>query len=218
MVAHEIFYSLKVRKRQATSYTVKTDIAKAYDRLEWGFLKEAMQNMGFGDRWIFWIMACISTLSYSVFINGAPKGSIVPERGLRQGHPLSPFLFILCAEVLSHMMSRATETRSLMGIKVATRAPAVNHLLFADDSLFFTLENEKAAKKLKYIFGKYEEASWQAINYSKSSIMFGRKVLASTKTRMRNLLVMFNDGGIGKYLGLPEQFGSKKSEMFSYII
>lgn len=219
MIAHEIFHSLKARKRQATSYmAVKTDITKAYDRLEWGFLRETMQQMGFDSQWISWIMACISTVSYSVLINGTPEGYFAPERGLRQGDPLSPYLFILCAEVLSHMMSRAMEARTLMGIKIALRAPAVNHLLFADDSLFFALANPQAARKLKHIFSKYEEASGQAINYSKSSITFGSKVSSATQTLMRNLLGITNVGGIGKYLGLPEQFGSKKSEMFTYII
>lgn len=86
VVAHEIFHSLKARKRQATSYmAVKTDIAKAYDRLEWGFLKEAMTCMGFGEQWIQWIMECVSTVSYSVLINGRAEGHIIPERGLRQG-------------------------------------------------------------------------------------------------------------------------------------
>lgn len=219
VVAHEIFHSLKARKRQANSYmAVKTDITKAYDRLEWGFLQEAMKTMGFGDQWIQWIMECVSTVSYSVLINGRAEGHIVPERGLRQGDPLSPYLFILCAEVLSHMMSKAMEDRSLLGIKVALTAPAVNHLLFADDSLFFSLANDKAAKQLKGIFSIYEAISGQSINLRKSSVLFGSKVREEVKTRMRNILGIHNEGGIGKYLGLPEQFSSKKSEMFAYIV
>lgn len=219
VVAHEIFHSLKARKRQATSYmAVKTDIAKAYDRLEWRFLKEAMTCMDFGEQWIQWIMECVSTVSYSVLINGRAEGHIIPERGLRQGDPLSPYLFILCAEVLSHMMMKAMDDRSLLGVKIALQAPPINHLLFADDSLFFSLANLKAAKKLKHIFNTYEAISGQSINLNKSSITFGSKVRTEVKTRMRNVLGIHNEGGIGKYLGLPEQFGSKKSEMFEYIV
>lgn len=108
--------------------------------------------------------------------------------------------------------------RSLLGVKISNNAPTVNHLLFADDSLFFSLANEKAAKNLKTIFSIYEAVSGQAINLSKSSITFGTKVNPTVKTKMRCLLGIFNEGGIGKYLGLPEQVGSKKSEMFAYII
>lgn len=176
VVAHEVFHSLKSRKRQANSYmAVKTDITKAYDRLEWTFLQETMKFMGFGEKWIGWIMTCISSVTYSVLINGVLEGFITSHRGLRQGDPLSPYLFILCAEVLSHLCFKAMSDRSLLGVKIAVQAPAVNHLLFADDSLFFSLANPKAGRKLKHIFTTYEAVSGQAINLSKSSITFGSK-------------------------------------------
>ena len=100
-------------------------------------------------------------------------------------------------------MTKAMEDRSHMGMKISNNAPAVNHLFFADDSLFFSLANIKAAKKLKSILGLYEAVSGPAINLSKSSITFGAKVNDSVKTRMRSLLGIYNDGGFGKYLGLP---------------
>ncbi|WZZ57367.1 hypothetical protein YC2023_057474 [Brassica napus] len=204
VVAHEVFHCLKAGKRQATSYmAVKTYITKAYDRLEWRFLAETMKHLGFDRRWIGWTMECVTAVRYSVLINGKAEGFITPARGLRQGDPLSPYLFIFCAEVLSHLMTKAMEDRSLMGVKISNNAPAVNHLFFADDSLFFSLANIKAAKKLKSILGLYKAVSGQAINLSKSSITFGAKVNDSVKTRMRSLLGIYNDGGFGKYLGLP---------------
>ena len=101
---------------------------------------------------------------------------------------------------------------------MALRSPAVNHLLFADDSLFFSLANPKAGRKLKQILNLYEKVSGQAVNLNKSSITFGSKFSASVKTRMRTLLGILNEGGNGKYLGLPEQFNHKKGEMFQFII
>ena len=220
IVAHEIFHSLKVRKRQENSYmAVKTDITKAYDRLEWSFLEITMRKMGFDTKLIRWIMICVMTVTYSVMINGLPEGLIVPQRGLRQGDPLSPYIFILCVDVLSHLMHKAMEERSLMGVKIAATIPAVNHLLFAIDSLFFSLVNPKAGRKLKQIFWLYEFVSGQAINLAKSSITFGSRVSEDVKRRMRSLLGIHNDGGgHGKYLGLPVQFGRKKGGMFRYIV
>ena len=197
---------------------VKTDITKAYDKLEWDFLEETMRRMGFHDKWIQWIMACVNTVSFSVLINGSPEGYFEPGRGIRQGDPLSTYLFILCAEVLSHMMNRAMADRSLLGVKISLQAPPVNHLLFADDSLFFSLANARACKKLKKILGDYEGASGQAVNLMKSSITFGHKVSDAVRTQMRNILGIHNEGGIGKYLGMPEQFARKKSDMFAYIV
>lgn len=109
--------------------------------------------MRFYFKWIKWIMACVSTVSFSVLINCSPEGYIEPGRGIRQGDPLSPYLFVLCAEVLSHLMNKAMADRSLLGIKISNQAPSVNPLLFADDSLFFSLANPQAGKKLKKILG-----------------------------------------------------------------
>lgn len=83
VVVHEILHSLKARRRQATSYmAVKTDITKAYDRLEWIFLSETMKAMGFDQKWISWIMECVSAVRFSVLIKGSPEGFITPQRGL----------------------------------------------------------------------------------------------------------------------------------------
>lgn len=163
-------------------------------------------------------MTCISTVSFSVLINGAPRGHIQPERGIRQGDPLSPYIFIICAEFLSHLLARSTKERKIQGIKISNNSPAVSHLLFADDALFFTLANIKSAKEIKRILNIYEEASGHAVNLNKSAITFGKKVRAANKTKVRHILNIHNHGGGGKYLGIPEQFGSKKSEMFQYII
>ena len=79
---------------------VKTDIIKAYDRVEWDFIKTLLQKLGFDLHWIKLMMECISSVQYKVLINGQPRGLIVPHRGLRQEDPLLPYLFILCTEAL----------------------------------------------------------------------------------------------------------------------
>lgn len=115
-------------------------------------------------------MQCISSVSYSFLLNNSAQESILPQRGIRQGDPLSPYLFILCSEALSGLCSKAQADGSLPGIRVALGCPRVNHLLFADDTMFFCRTDEKSCYTLLHILGLPE--------------MFGRK-----KKDMFNLII-----------------------------
>jgi hypothetical protein len=96
-----------------------------------------MAKMGFCQKWIRWIMLCVETVDYSIIVNGHMVGPVVPGRGLRQGDPLSPYLFIICAEGLSALIRQAENRGELHGIKICRKAPIISHLLFADDCFLF---------------------------------------------------------------------------------
>ncbi|KAG7586018.1 Ribonuclease H domain [Arabidopsis thaliana x Arabidopsis arenosa] len=163
-------------------------------------------------------MQCVESVSFSVLINGSPRGMIVPERGIRQGDPLSPYLFILCSEVLSHLLTSAVGSNRLKGMKISATGPTINHLLFADDALFFCHAHQKSCSTIMRILQEYEYVSGQAVNLNKSAITFGSRVQQHAKTRLRRILNINNDGGCGKYLGLPEHIGRKKKEIFNYVV
>ena len=114
---------------------VKLNMSKAYDRVEWGFIEGVMEKMGFHGKWIQLIMKCITTVSYSVIINGAVHGSIFHTRGLRQGDPLSPYLFLLFADGFSSLIKEAARNQMLSGISICRGCPMVTHLFFAEQSL-----------------------------------------------------------------------------------
>jgi hypothetical protein len=115
----------------------KLDMSKAYDQVEWNFLQAILQKLGFHRRWVDLIMTCVSTTSYTVMVNGAPYGYIKPSRGLRQGDPLSPYLFLLCAEGLSALIRKSEREKAIRGIAICRRGPRLSHLFFADDSIIF---------------------------------------------------------------------------------
>ena len=99
---------MKRHKTGETGFmTVKLDMSKAYDRVEWGYLENLMRKMGFNERWIGLVIVCVGIVTYLILINGEPQGMIHPMRRIRQGDPLSPFLFLLCTEGLHGLIQHA---------------------------------------------------------------------------------------------------------------
>ena len=122
----------------------KLDIEKAYDHVSWSFLLVGLKKMGFGERWIKWIEWCISTMRFSILINGSPSGFFQSSRGLRQEDPLSSYLFVIAIEVFSCLLRRVISGGFLSGWRVRDRSGEglqISHLLFADDTLVFCDES-----------------------------------------------------------------------------
>lgn len=137
LIAHEKIHGLQTNPNCRGEYiAIKTDMSKAYDRVEWEFLETLFRNLGFNSQWIVWVMSCIRSVSYTVLMNGESFGHITLERGIRHGDPLSPFLFILCTEALVHVMNIAEQNGAITRMKLTRNCPSIHHLLFADDSLF----------------------------------------------------------------------------------
>ncbi|XP_010481092.1 PREDICTED: uncharacterized protein LOC104759918 [Camelina sativa] len=173
--------------------------------------------MGFLEKWITWIIFCVSSVEYKVLLNGQPNGLIKPERDLRQGDPLSPYLFIICKEVLIANIRKAESDKRITSIKVANKCPPITHLLFADDSLFFCKATKEECGAILDVLKNYEAASGQQINFSKSSLQFGHLVPEKIRTEVHSTLGITNIGGMGSYLGLPESLGGSKTKVFSFV-
>ena len=107
LIAFESLHSMQKHIGKYGLMAIKLDMSKAYDRVEWPYLAAVMKKLGFNDRWIKLLMLCVTTVSYSVIVNGEPKGLIHPSRGIRQGDPISPFLFLPCTEGFHGLINQA---------------------------------------------------------------------------------------------------------------
>ena len=208
LIALEIFHSMKhITKSRKGSIAMKLDMSNAYDRVEWGFLRKLLLTMGFDGRWVNLIMDCVTSVSYSFIVNGGVCGSVVPGRGLRQGDPLSPYLFILIADAFSSMIQRKVQDKQIHGAKASRSGPEISHLLFADDSLLFTRAIRQECIVIVDILNQYELASGQKINYEKSEVSFSRGVSVDQREELVGILKMRQVEKHEKYLGIPSLGG-----------
>lgn len=168
LIANEIVDWWKKTKRRGI--ILKLDFEKAYDSINWSFLPSVMKNFGFGAKWLSWVQECISNTRVSVLVNGSPTSEFSPSRGLRQGNPLSPFLFNMVAEGLNILLTRARELNFFKGAVLGANEISVSHLQFADDSLIFCEVEWGEVVNIKRILRCIEMISGLWINYHKSVI------------------------------------------------
>ncbi|KAM1981033.1 hypothetical protein ACFX15_037578 [Malus domestica] len=196
---------------------IKLNMNKVYDRVEWDFLEAVMVHLGFQQIWIAMVMKCVKTVEFSILINGRPGRTFKPTRGLRQGDPLSPYLFLIISEVLSLLISRAVQQGYLEGIKLSTSGPMLSHLLFTDDTLIFLVATNQNCRNLSSLLNAYCRASGQQISLQKSVVYFGVNTPAHLSSELCNILDMPKVEDPGKYLGLPSIWGRSKKEALQFI-
>lgn len=179
LIAHELMHSLHTKKLKIKYMAFKLDISKAFDTVEWGFIIAAMKHMGFFETWCKWIHTCMSTVTYSVLVNGEPLKPITPSKGIRQDDPISPYLYIICIEGLSALLKNIIRLQHLNGYKALRGGPSIFHLFFADDSLVFCRATEEECQTLMNTLMEYQRASGQAVNFT--AITFAKGIPQNTQ-------------------------------------
>jgi len=215
LVANEVVSWMKKKRR--AGLLLKLDFHKAYDTVDWDSMDMVMETMGFGIKWRRWISQCLSTASVSLIINGSPSKPFKMERGIRQGDPLSPFLFVLMAEVLNKMLQRAISSGMLKGIQVGRDGLQISHLQFADDTLVFCEAEEQYVRVIKGIFLTYQAFSGLCVNYKKSTLVALGKEEAWIE-HVQEILGCSTTQLPIQYLGLPLGANMRKASAWKSII
>ncbi|XP_060972601.1 uncharacterized protein LOC133038457 [Cannabis sativa] len=218
LLTQEIVNVIKKKKGKGGLMALKMDMNKAYDRLEWSFLKEVLMRFGFNSHvFVKIIMSCVSTVSYSILLNGRPLKKFQPGRGIRQGDPLSPYLFLLCNEIFSRLLSFEQEKGLFHGIRIARNVPEISHLMFADDTIIFSRANLNEVEVLNSCIKKFEDWSGQKCSKQKSGVLISSNCSRSLRGSIEKIL---NIGAIRddeKHLGNPFLFSRSKRKDFNFL-
>ena len=176
-----------------------------------------MEKLGFDERWRVLVMRCVRSVTYSIKINGSPRGHIIPSRGICQGDPLSPYLFLLCAEGLSALIKASVARGDMKGVSVCREGPILSHLFFADDSLIFCKASLDECDALQKALRVYEEASGQELNRAKTSLFFSSNTPTTIKEEIKGRFGAQVIKQHEKDLGLPSLVGRNKRNSFNDI-
>jgi len=134
LMANEVVEELKRKRR--TRVCMKVDYEKAYDSVKWSFLYDMLNKLGFHSKWTKWVRGCLESASVSALVNGSPTEEFIPSRGLRQGDPLTPFLFLIVVDGLSELGRQAVKAKLLSGIKVGCNEIEICLFQFVNDTFF----------------------------------------------------------------------------------
>jgi hypothetical protein len=178
------------------------------------FLESAMRKLGFAKTWVDWIMTCIKSAQLSVRFNGKLLKKFTPTRGLRQGDPLSPYLFHFVAKGQSCLLYRQIELRNIQELMICRRSPGISHLLFADGCLLFLNAYEDQANRINNVLRDYEKSTGQQLNPTKCSLMLGQHCSEQNGEIVASILRVVSTSFDDKYLGPPIPEGRMKDEKF----
>ena len=215
VIATEVIHSMAKSKEKAMF--IKLDMAKAYDRVRWSFLQRVLSAFGFAQEWIQWVWSCVMSVSFSVLINGSHSELFGASRGLRQGDPLSPYLFILLVEGLGRWIKQNVGSGYIQGWRWGGTLPPQTHLQFVDDTALMGMATMREAYNLRRVLDVYLAASGQQINEGKSSIYFFNTPGPIQQRIAHTLRFQIGDLPL-KYLGIPISMSRLPKESWQAIL
>lgn len=196
---------------------IKLDLEKAFDRLEWSFIRDTLKLFRFPSQLDSLIMSCVSTTSISILFNGGTLDAFQPLRGIRQGDPLSPYLFILCMKVLGALIEGKSREKLWNPVKASQGGPAFSHLFFVHNLMLFAKVDRKNCIAIKDVLEFFCDLSRQKISGKKSSVFFSPNVDQSMRNDLCDVLGFKSTPSLRKYLGFPIKHKGAQQD-FKFIL
>ncbi|BFG41163.1 hypothetical protein CerSpe_274360 [Prunus speciosa] len=191
VVAQEMLHKFKISKGRKGFIAWKIDLSKAYDRLSWDFIREVLWEVG------------IRAVRYKAILNGELTDTLFPKCGIRQGDPLSPYLFVLCMEKLSHIIQQSVQDKAWKPVQICQSGPFISHLFFADDLILFGKASVNQAIVMKNCLDGFCRLSGQKVSFEKSMIYVSPNTSSELAHSIATICGSPLTTCLGKYLGVP---------------
>lgn len=218
IMVQEAVHSMRRKKGRKGWMLLKLDLEKAYDRIRWDFLEDTLKAAGLPENWIKWIMQCVTEPVMTLLWNGEKTEPFKPSRGLRQGDPLSPYLFVLCLERLCHQIEFSVASKEWKPISLSRGGPKLSHVCFADDLILFAEASVSQIKVIRKVLERFCMISGQKVSLEKSKIFFSENVHRDLAKLIEVESGIKSTRELGKYLGMPILHKRINKETFSGVV
>ena len=221
IIAEEIIHSLGSlgKKKGKTRYmALKIDLEKTYDKLEWSFIRDMLIRINLPSDLIEVIMSCVTTVSTSILFNGEVLDLIFPYKGIRQGDPLSPYLFIICMDFLDQLIEEKCNIKMWQPVKASQSGQGFSHLFFADDLIFFAKADWTNCSAIRDLLDDFCSIFGQTVSEAKSRVYFSPNVDRDTRKSLCDILGFASTPFLGKYLGFPLKQPGSSSQDYNFIL
>ena len=218
IIMQELIHTIGRAKGRKGYMAIKIDLEKAYDRIEWSFIREMLVKFNFPSKLTDIIMSCVSLVSTSLLFNGGCLDSFRPSRGIKQRDPLSPYLFILCMEYFGHLIEDKCAAKAWISVKTSRSWPSFSHLFFADDLVLFAEANMENCIAINEALQEFCARSGQKVSEAKSRIFFSPNVDPDQRDLLSNMLGFNSTDNLCKYLGFPLKHAGARKHDFDFVL
>lgn len=174
IICQEVIHTLRMKKGKKGWIVMKTDLEKAYDRPEWGFISDTLNELGLPKKMVDIITECIGSSQFRLLWKEESTEAVSPGRGFQQGDPIPLYIFVLCMECLAHIIQMEVEGGRWKPLKALRGGPQISYLFFADDMLFFSKASKDKVDVILLCLAKFERASGQKVSLEVKSIFLAQ--------------------------------------------
>jgi len=218
IIMQEVLHTMRRKSGHTGWMAIKLDLEKAYDRLRWDFIQDTLVEMRIPDSLVKAIMSCVTSCTLNILWNGKPSETFQPSRGVRQGDPLSPYLFVAGMDRLSQLIEAYCMKGDWQAIPITRNGTRLSHLMFADDVVLLGEASKTQAQVMMKCLLEFCQASGQKISLEKSKVYFSPNTNAATIAEICSILNMPATADFGRYLGVPTLHGRVTNAHYQDVI